>query len=323
LIKNYLAGNCDFYLVKHTARYFHQFGMLGEVVLDEVDLVFKSPTSGMACRPKQTAPDQKFMDSMAIFVYEELFLPNLLYQPSGRDILEKAFNAIKGKAPLHLLLAGTSTYEQFINIPTIKYGSFDTRRVVNSKSVKRVLNPYLTRDIVPKTKTLMASDAAVILSALMPQPRILDNHRARAENLRLKCLVDDDLYGKLMERQEKIHSVAAAFWKLNQRLQKNGRTMFSGKSGNAINQLFAARPFDQEYKYVIAFRNPSAKQKFVYPFQNICCRRSIGNYRWYTEIIYTFSYRCWFRKDHKLFSCDCGHCENICCYIWDQYCYYI
>jgi hypothetical protein len=104
-----------------------------------------------------------------------------------------------------------------------------------------------------------------------PQPRILDNHRARAKNLRLECLVDvddDDLYGILLERQEKIHSVAAAFWKLNQRLQKNGRTMFSGKSGNAINQLFAARLFDQKDKYVIAFRNPSkpSKTKIRSPF---------------------------------------------------------
>jgi hypothetical protein len=84
--------------------------------------------------------------------------------------------------------------------------------------------------------------------------------------LDLECCVDVDddyLYGKLMERQEKIHSVAAAFWKLNQRLQKNGRTMFSGKSGNAINQLFAARSFDQEDKYVIAFRNPSKPSKLT------------------------------------------------------------
>jgi hypothetical protein len=89
LIKNYLAGNCDFYLFKHTARYFHQFGMLGEVVLDEVEMVSKSSTSGMACMPKQTKPDLEFMDSMAIFVYEELFLLNLFYQPSGRDILKR------------------------------------------------------------------------------------------------------------------------------------------------------------------------------------------------------------------------------------------
>jgi hypothetical protein len=30
--------------------------MLGEVVLDEADLVFKSSTSGMACRPKRPSP---------------------------------------------------------------------------------------------------------------------------------------------------------------------------------------------------------------------------------------------------------------------------
>jgi len=216
-LKSYMPEECGIYLVKHTARYFHQFGMLGEVVLDEVDLVSKSSTSGMASRPKQTAPDLKFMESMGIFVYEELFLLKRFYLPSGDDVMEKAFNSIKSTPPMHLLLAGTSTYEQFINNPTIKYGNFDIRREVNSNSVKRVLNPYLTRDIVPKTKTLMKSDAAVILSALMPQPRILDNHRVRAKNLRLKCLVDDDdedNYGILLERQEKIHSTAAAFCKL-------------------------------------------------------------------------------------------------------------
>jgi hypothetical protein len=163
-LKSYMPEECGIYLVKHTARYFHQFGMLGEVVLDEVDLVSKSSTSGMASRPKQTAPDLKFMESMGIFVYEELFLLNRFYLPSGDDVMEKAFNSIKSTPPMHLLLAGTSTYEQFINNPTIKYGNFDTRREVNSNSVKRVLNPYLTRDIVPKTKILMKSDAAEILS---------------------------------------------------------------------------------------------------------------------------------------------------------------
>ena len=63
--------------------------------------------------------------------------------------MEKAFNSIKSTPPMHLLLAGTSTYEQFINNPTIKYGNFDTRRDINSKSVKRTLNPYLARDIGP------------------------------------------------------------------------------------------------------------------------------------------------------------------------------
>jgi hypothetical protein len=94
----------------------------------------------------------------------------------------------------------------------------------------------------------------------------LGNQRVRAKNLGLECCVDvddDDIYGKLMKRQEKIHSLAAAFWKLNLRLQKNGRTMFSGKSGNAINQLFAAHSFDQEDKYVIAFRNPSEPSKLT------------------------------------------------------------
>jgi hypothetical protein len=94
----------------------------------------------------------------------------------------------------------------------------------------------------------------------------LGNQRVRAKNLGLECFVDvddDDLYGKLMERQEKIHSVAAAFRKLNQQLRKNGRTMFSGKSGNAINQLFATHSFDPEDKYVIAFRKPSKPSKLT------------------------------------------------------------
>jgi hypothetical protein len=89
----------------------------------------------------------------------------------------------------------------------VKYGSFDDRREVNSKNVKRVLNPLLSVDIVPKTKKMMKSAAAVVLNDLMPQPRVL-------------CCVnvdDDDIYGKLMERQEKSRSVATAFWKLNQR----------------------------------------------------------------------------------------------------------
>jgi hypothetical protein len=128
LIKNYLAGNCDFYLVKHTARYFHQFGMLGEVVFDEVDLVSKISTSGIACRPKQTKPDLELMDSMAIFVYEELFLLNLFYQPSGRDILEKAFNATKGKALcicnllVLLLMNNLSTFRPSSMVHSIQEG---------------------------------------------------------------------------------------------------------------------------------------------------------------------------------------------------------
>jgi hypothetical protein len=107
---------------------------------------------------------------------------------------------------------------------------------------------------------MMKSDAAVILSALMPQPRILDNHRARADNLRLQCLVDDDdVYARLNKRQDEIHSTAAAFWKLYQRLQKNGRTMLSGNSGNCINPFFEALSIDQNQKYVIVFTIQSKK----------------------------------------------------------------
>jgi hypothetical protein len=219
-LTSYMPEECGIYLVKHTARYFHQFGMLGEAVLDEVDQVSKSSTSGAAYRPKQTKPDLEFMDSMGIFVYEELFLLNLFYQPSGRDILEKAFNAIKGKAPLQQLLAGTSTFEDLSNNPMVKYGSFDDKREVNSKSVKRVLNPLLGVDIVPKTKRMLKSAAAVVLNDLMPQPRILGNQRVRAKNLGLECWVDVDddrkelwnvVYGNLKSNLSNNRSASSLF----------------------------------------------------------------------------------------------------------------
>jgi hypothetical protein len=65
----------------------------------------------MASRPNQTAPDLEFMDFMALFVYEKSFLLNRFYLPSFDDAMEKAFNLIKSTPPMHLLLAGTSTFE--------------------------------------------------------------------------------------------------------------------------------------------------------------------------------------------------------------------
>ena len=207
LVSSYLPKDCECYLVKHTARYFHQFAMLDKVVLGNIDLSALCSTSEKTGKATQICPDQKFMEAMSIFVYEEVYLLNRFYKPSGVDFLENVFNSIKSTAPLHLLLAGVSSFYEFSNMVMIKYGSFNARRDVNSKSVKRVLNPIINRDIVPKTKILMKSAAAAVLNDLMPQPRVL-------------CCVnvdDDDIYGKLMERQEKSRSVATAFWKLNQR----------------------------------------------------------------------------------------------------------
>jgi hypothetical protein len=52
-------------------------------------------------------------------------------------------------------------------------------------------HPFLSVDIVPKTKKMMKSAAAVV-NDLMPQPRLLDNHRVRAKNLGLECCLDFD-----------------------------------------------------------------------------------------------------------------------------------
>jgi hypothetical protein len=268
LVSSHLPKDCECYLVKHTARYFHQFAMLDKVVLGNIDLSALCSTSEKTGKATQICPDQKFMEAMSIFVYEEVYLLNRFYEPSGVDFLENLFNSIKSTAPLHLLLAGVSSFYEFSNMVMIKYGSFNARRDVNAKSVKRVLNPIINRDIVPKTKKVMNSAAAAVLNDLMPQPRVLDNQRVRAKNHKLQCIIEedtdeDDFYHKFLTRQDQVHQVATGFTKLYQRLQKNGRTMLSGKSGHFINQLFAARLFDQDEKFVIAFHDPNKQIKLT------------------------------------------------------------
>ena len=50
---------------------------------------------------------------------------------------------------------------------------------------------------------------------------------------------------------------------VSQNFIKDCRTMLSGKSGHFINQLFAARLFDQDEKFVIAFHDPNKQIKLT------------------------------------------------------------
>jgi len=259
--------------VKHTAWYFHQYGKLADVLLGKLDFVKESSSSGIkTSRPKQTLPDHSFKTDLAFFLYEEWFLLEHFYQPVEEGFMELLFESVKTTAPLHLLISDFELFDDFKNSLSIKYGTFASRRHVNGNMVRRILNPPLNYDVVPKTKLLMKSDAATIANILAQEPRILSNIAKRSKNTKIECNVSDSqglvqngdaLYVMLHQNQSDLQDISAAFQKLYDRLKRNARTMLSGKSGEIFNKFSQSIGLGQDNKYVICFHDPNKAIKLM------------------------------------------------------------
>jgi hypothetical protein len=265
-IGSFLPIVCKIFHIKHTAFYFHQHPKLNSVVFAPLDHDKHSSVLRMAKKEIQYHPDHRFMFDMSKVVFEELYILASYYVGLNFELsmehLRIIYNNIKDSSRLGFLLAGDDDFDSFWGNELAKYGSFDNQRQIPKWDVFKGLNPMMNRSVVQDTKLKMGSDRAAAINRLMPEPRVLDNKNQRSKNqwLKIECK-DYEWFDSGLKRQSVISWDASIFFKLWDRCHRNSRTIYSGQSGNWINQLFDCKGKSQNDKCLLMFLKPGLDNK--------------------------------------------------------------
>jgi hypothetical protein len=92
--RDIISKDCNIYLVKHTAFYFHKFGLLEKLVLGPLN--FKENSSGLrSSNARGQLPDSQWLKAFGRFLFEEISILKEHYCPNDADFKERVFAKLK------------------------------------------------------------------------------------------------------------------------------------------------------------------------------------------------------------------------------------
>jgi hypothetical protein len=119
----------------------------------------------------------------------------------------------------------------------------------------------LKRTIVQETKAVLKSSTNLVLNSILPSSRAVSNKSERRANTPLELnpgeILGSDVFNSWFQSQKRINVYSAGFYKLNERLRRNARQIFSGASGSKLSIIFSAFGFSDESKSLLLFHSPS------------------------------------------------------------------